>query len=77
MERNTVNIDLVDYNELLIKAEKYDALPKKKESEFGSDYDVIASYSPDTCFIEVEGDVDFNKFKEYKNNVKEMVITFK
>lgn len=30
MERNTVNIDLVDYNELLIKAEKYDALPKKR-----------------------------------------------
>ncbi|PCF88607.1 hypothetical protein [Staphylococcus intermedius] len=77
MERNTVNIDLEDYNVLLIKAEKYDALPKQKKSEFGSDYDVIASYSPDTCFIEVEGDVDYNKFKEYRNNFKKMVINFK
>ncbi|MTV23018.1 hypothetical protein [Staphylococcus delphini] len=77
MERNTVNIDLEDYNALLIKAEKYDALPKQKKSEPGSDYDVIASYSPDTCFIEVEGDVDYNKFKEYRNNVKKMVINFK
>ncbi|EZS85925.1 hypothetical protein [Staphylococcus aureus] len=77
MERNTVNIDLEDYNALLIKAEKYDKLPKSKKSEFGSDYDVIASYSPDNCFIDVEGDVDFNKFKEYKSCVKRMVINFK
>ncbi|NHM92961.1 MULTISPECIES: hypothetical protein [Staphylococcus] len=29
MERNTVNIDLADYNELLIKARKYDEIKQK------------------------------------------------
>lgn len=32
MERNTVNIDLVDYNELLIKAEKYDEMKGKERA---------------------------------------------
>lgn len=39
MERNTVNIDLVDYNELLIKAEKYDEM-KKTERDAVNKIDV-------------------------------------
>ncbi|WP_280752834.1 MULTISPECIES: hypothetical protein [Staphylococcus] len=35
MERNTVNIDLVDYNELLIKARKYDEI---KQNGYTPDY---------------------------------------
>lgn len=45
MERNTVNIDLEEYGELLIKAYKYDELVQKRSNTKG--------YTPD--------DVKFNK----------------
>ncbi|ELH0989240.1 hypothetical protein Q9917_001875 [Staphylococcus pseudintermedius] len=32
MERNTVNIDIESYNELLIKAHKYDKMKKNNET---------------------------------------------
>lgn len=77
MDRNTVNIELEEYNDLLIKAYKYEESQKLKGLDSDTEYEVVASYSPDTCYIEVEGEVDFNKLKKYRENNKRMVITFK
>lgn len=77
MDRNTVNIDLKEYGKLLIKAYKYEESQSTKDLNSDSEYEVVASYSPDTCYIEVEGEVDFNKLKKYRENNKRMVITFK
>ncbi|MBE9428137.1 hypothetical protein IM156_00405 [Staphylococcus epidermidis] len=77
MDRNTVNIDLKEYRELLIKAYKYEESQSSKDLNSDSEYEAVASYSPDTCYIEVEGEVDFNKLKKYRENNKRMVITFK
>ncbi|MGZ1809538.1 hypothetical protein ACXQDA_03985 [Staphylococcus argenteus] len=48
-----------------------------EENAENSEYNVVVSYSPDTSFIEVEGDVDYNIFKDYKRDNKKMIITFK
>ncbi|RIL72735.1 hypothetical protein BUY49_02325 [Staphylococcus devriesei] len=77
MDRNTVNIDLREYRELLIKAYKYEESQSSKNLNSDAEYEVVASYSPDTCYIEVEGEVDFNKLKKYRENHKRMIITFK
>ncbi|MEB7348364.1 hypothetical protein [Staphylococcus haemolyticus] len=60
MERNTVNIDLMDYNELLIKARKYDEIKQK-------------GYTPDYVFpkerpvvnIRVKNEGDIPAIKTY------------
>ncbi|HHC9656621.1 TPA: hypothetical protein ACN2QB_001845 [Staphylococcus aureus] len=49
----------------------------EEENAKNSEYNVVVSYSSYTTFIEVEGDVDYNIFKDYKRNNKKMVINFK
>lgn len=77
MDRNKVNIDLREYRELLIKAYEYERSQSSKDLKSDTEYEVAAYYSPDVCYIEVEGEVDFNKFKKYRESHKRMVITFK
>lgn len=60
MERNTVNIDLVDYNELLIKARKYD---KIKQKGYTPDY-VIPKERP-VVNIRVKNEADIPAIKTY------------
>ncbi|ELD8170508.1 hypothetical protein QJK01_001033 [Staphylococcus pseudintermedius] len=60
MERNTVNIDLVDYNELLIKARKYDEI---KQKGYTPDY-VIPKERP-VVNIRVKNESDIPTIKTY------------
>lgn len=60
MERNTVNIDLEDYNALLIKAEKYDEIKQKGHT---SDY-VVPKERP-VVNIKVKNEADIPAIKTY------------
>ncbi|WP_194750334.1 hypothetical protein [Staphylococcus chromogenes] len=60
MERNTVNIDLVDYNELLIKARKYDEIKQK-----GYTPDYVIPKERLVVNIRVKNEADIPAIKTY------------
>ncbi|WP_105995762.1 hypothetical protein [Staphylococcus agnetis] len=72
MERNTVNIDLVDYNELLIKSRKYDEIKQK-----GHKPDYVIPKERPVVNIKIKNEADIPAIKSYIEEENAKNVDFK
>ncbi|AAX91395.1 dCMP hydroxymethylase [Staphylococcus phage EW] len=72
MERNTVNIDLEDYNALLIKAEKYDEIKRK-----GYTPDHVIPKERPVVNIKIKNEADIPAIKSFIEEENAKNVDFK